>query len=394
MDRQDSLDDGLAPPSPRPRIAPSRLRNVTVGFAQVALGIVGAVLVIGADSAHVPGAPFVIALGLSLGTFLHVIVHGAGHTVAGLAIGRRLLGVGVGRWRLESTRLGWRPRRAGNVKGIGGFALMWPREGESRLATAAFLLGGPAANLLAATLVACVLDHVAPVSPVAMVLGLCFVGIGVVMGCINLVPFTMHGWSSDGRGLAALASPGRADAAARTAAVQALVTMSMAGIRPRELPMHTLGPCPDDADGANLGACFMHALAALDRDDLPAARQALRLLVNAYPSIRDGARQAVALLVASQAVHAGRADLLRAWRPACEGGLLDHRASLAWLDAELALASGDLARAAAHLDDAEARCARLMDLGAAAALTDSIARTRSRMGQAPAAPAPPLVGMV
>ena len=143
-----------------------------------------------------------------------MILHEAGHALAGLAVGMRIVALGIGRWRFERGGDGWRAWRGPSLAGVGGFAALVPGPGRGggAPAQAVYLLGGPLANLVAGA-GACVLAiapaSTAPAWVAGAILGL---GIsGVLMGAINLVPFRTHGWRSDGMGLADLLL-GRPDA--------------------------------------------------------------------------------------------------------------------------------------------------------------------------------------
>lgn len=353
------------------RLALKRTGEV-VFFAGIAL-----VTIAGGNSGH-PASPFLAIAGIGAAALIHTIVHEAGHVLAGLAIGRELLGASVGRWRLEPTRSGWRLRRDAAIRGVGGFARMLPRADEGRAATALFLLGGPLANLLSTGTLALALALRPPAASLWGTFAIQLVVVGLLIGVANLVPFsTRSGWSSDGKTLLALvrAAPTPAERAHASTMLR-IVALSRAGTRPRDLPLETLDPPSAEAE---VGVWMLRAMAALDRHDLSATRQALLPLLAAYPTLRDGFRQVVAVLAASHAAQLRDPVLLRAWRPECNGGVHDQSASIDWLDAELAFADGAVERSLALLTRARERCARIAEAGARIALSDAIDEASARM---------------
>lgn len=301
------------------------------------------------------------ALGLLM-VWLQVVVHEAGHALAGIAVGRRLVGAGLGPLRLERGTGGWRLRWGGGVRGIGGFAALVPGDGRGagRRADILFLLGGPAANLLVAFGALALLWAASPSAlPVRVALGATAFG-GVLLGLVNLLPFRSHGWRSDGR---ALLDAWRDTPLARIGRLQQqVVGLSLAGIRPRDWPLEALaipdGLPPEAATPARL----LRLSWALDRGEHAIAAEDARALAVAHASAADGQRQGIALMLAVHAVQArGDRALLAAWRPLCEGGLLDLSPYRLWLDAEAALLDGDVAAARALAGRAGRSLPRLHD---------------------------------
>ena len=105
-----------------------------------------------------------------------------------------------------------------------------------------------------------------------------------------------------------------------------------------------------------------------------------RFLAKAHPAIPDGQRQGIALMVATYAAQsAADPGLLSAWRPLCEGGLLDLSASRAWLDAEAAAMADDAASARDFATRARAALPRVHDAGTVAVLQERLDRLESRL---------------
>ena len=77
------------------------------------------------------------------------------------------------------------------------------------------------------------------------------------------------------------------------------------------------------------------------------------------------------------AIIARDGALLSAWRPLCEGGLLDLSPYRAWLDAELALLQDDPALPQ-RVTQARALLPRVHDAGSARVLEDHIDRLLQR----------------
>lgn len=327
-------------------------------------------------------------LGVSLALFLvsmwvQVIVHEAGHAAAGVLTGRRLVGAGVGALRLERGTGGWHVRWAGGVRGIGGFAALLPVDGrgESRREEALFLLGGPLANFLVALAAYVTLRLVEPGDMLASFLLGSLAFSGTLLGVINLLPFQSHGWRSDGRGLLDL---WRDRPEARIARMQQrVVSLSMAGLRPREWPEALLELPEGLPSDVALSAHALRLSRAIDAGETCEAERCAHALAALYPEAPDGRRQGVALMLAIYAVEVVRDPaLLAAWRPLCEGGLLDLSAYRLWLDAEAAVFAGDAPAAAALTGRARAAVARVHDPGSAVVLQERLDRVQARLPRA------------
>lgn len=332
------------PPAEAPAHAPRGrgrrlLRSAGLALAGAAIGAAGAFTgmhLVGRIDTALPMGVLLVAAVLSV--WPHIVLHEAGHAVAGIARGMRPVAFGIGRWRWDRGRSGWRFRRGGPLAGISGFAALLP-EGErglSRRDQALYLLGGPFANLLTAALALGLLWALEAAPVAAAVLA----GVGAsaaLLGLYNLVPFHSQGWRSDGRNLLDLLR--RSPEAALQQQIHRLLALNMAGVRPRDWPEALLPP-PSEAPVAPMlatNADLLRLSRAMDRgDDAGAAEAALRLTA-AFPGLPPPYRPHVAVALAGHAARQLRDPaLLAAWRPLCEGGISDLSLLRAWLDAESA----------------------------------------------------------
>lgn len=311
--------------------------------------------------------------------WVHVLVHEAGHALAGAARGMHAIALGVGPVRIEKGTGGWHWRWGGGLAGISGFAALFPdpSRGLRRADQAWYLFGGPLANLGTA---AVALAAASRVDGAAHGVLLVFAVAGVFLGLVNLVPFRSSGWRSDGLGLRELAT-GAPEAAPQMQAHQ-LVALSMAGVRPRDWP-EAFVPSPPPADDHSLlatNAVLLRTQWALDRRDHEAAEAGARDAVSRYWSTPEALRPYIALVLADYAVLVARdPDLLRAWRPLCEGGLLDLTAQRAWLDAELAASAGDAGLAGSQVAAARAALGKVHDRATARLLAEQLDALEARL---------------
>lgn len=310
--------------------------------------------------------------------WLQLLIHEAGHAIAGLLRGMRLIALGLGPLRLERVLEGWRWRWSRGIAGIGGFAMLSPAPGRTpcRRDTAIYAAGGAAANLLAAAAVwYSARDLGDPVRFASMV----FACTGVAFGAINLLPFRSRGWRSDGLTLLQLwRRPREAQAALQT---QALVARSLAGVRPRDweaglLPRSEPGFDPMLVRTIDL-LRLVHALDA--GHDAEAAEVAAAIAAD-HPAAPDGVRQNQALMLASFAARCARSEpLLAAWLPHAGTSLLTLDAHRDWLRAELALMQGDHRAAREHARTSRAGLPRVHDAASAAQLRDYLDELEQRI---------------
>ncbi len=329
-----------------------------------------------------PLAAIGLLVAFLVSVWLHILIHEAGHAVAGLAGGLRAVAFGVGPLRLERTATGWQLRWGGGTAGIGGFALLLPPADRvpRRREQALYLLGGPLSNLVVAV-PALLLAGAAPAGPWAL-FGYAFGTVGLILGVVNLVPFKTAGWLSDGAHLLLLHRD--PESAMDGLRVQQLIQVSMDGHRPRDWPATLLPerplPEPDTASPWVPADTLLRLSAAIDREEPALARSCAQWLVARWPHAAPTERSGIAL---SMAVHAVLVEddvgLLRAWRALTTGGLLDQRCHEAWLDAEIASREGRHDDARALTAEARAALPRIHDGGTRVTVAERLDRLDARL---------------
>jgi len=359
----------LMPPAPEASAAKRplwrrALRPLALFVAGGLFGVGVARLGLPALEALPPGTGLALLAGFFMSLWPHIVLHEAGHALAGLSRGMHAIGFGVGPFRFErGSDDRWRWRYGGGVRGIGGFAALLPRgeRGLSRLDQTVFLLGGPLANLVTAALCLALVAWV-PMSIWWMAAGLGVALGAACMGLGNLVPLHREGWRSDGLGLLDLAR--RTPDAALQLQINQLMALSLADVRPRDWPATSI-PVVDTgvaSSGLQLTARLLRLSHASDCRDADAAREEAEALAAAFPKAPAVFQPAIAVTLASHAaLLVGDRALLAAWRARCEGGLMDLSPYRAWIDAELASLDGDADALAAHLQQAHALADRLPD---------------------------------
>ncbi|NLB13758.1 MAG: M50 family metallopeptidase [Gammaproteobacteria bacterium] len=315
--------------------------------------------------------------------WLNLILHEAGHALAGIAFGQRAYAFGIGSWRLERGQAGWHVRKGGAISGVGGFAALAPRAGRagSRRDMVAFLLGGPFANLLTGAAGLALLHCWQPPALLAAALVGAVLS-ALLLGVVNLLPFRSKGWYSDGLNLLHLLR-NNASARARIQATQ-LLGLSLAGVRPRDWPPQLLPDTDTDTEDGDpalvSGLLALHLVCAIDQDEREAADLLAQRLAPMLYDVPEAMRAALAVNIAFHiACFRPDAKLLAAWLPHCEGGLLDVSAQRELLQAEHRLLLGDDAASAEHLARASDSMHRVQDAGSAQMLADRIQVLRARL---------------
>jgi hypothetical protein len=283
---------------------------VLVGSA-IGGGLVAVMAMRGLGDERSPYTLPIIVCALLLAVWFQILIHEAGHALAALARGYRPMAFGVGPLRLERGQAGWRLHVARNVGGIGGFASLLPplAARHPRLDDAIYLGGGPLANLLAAAIAFALLPLTDPGDAAAILLW-ALGAFGILVGAMNLVPFTSAGWRSDGLGLLDLwRKPGLVAGYRR---LQHLGALQTTGVRPRDWPVALIPELPPaDADPhLRRGAAMMRLSHALDRESPDPAREAAAVLASSWAEAPDGLRQLIAVSMATHAALIERdADL-------------------------------------------------------------------------------------
>lgn len=363
-------DAGLAalmpPPPGAPRATHPRWRRalptliglVGGGAGGFVLAMVGTHLLDG-----LPGsAVFALLAGMLLSLWPHIVLHEAGHAVAGLSRGMHAIAFGVGPVRIErGSGDRWRWRRGGGVRGIGGFAALLPKgaRGLSRIDQMVFLSGGPLANFMTAlVLLGC--SAALPLHAAVACVGAALTA--AAMGTWNLVPLHVAGWRSDGRGLLDLLR--RTPDAALQLQINQVMALSLAGVRPRDWPDAAM---PDAgaaiaSTGLQQSGRMLRLSRAIDRRDAQAARSDALALTAAFNDAPPVFQSAIAVTLASHAaLLVGDRRLVSAWRLRCEGGLMDLSPYRAWLDAEIARLDGDGVACTAQVERARGLVDRIPD---------------------------------
>lgn len=345
------------PPKVEPAVGRSRLRLIVrfllCGIAGGIVGAGGALLIkhvelpwLTSYSATIPARNGgLVVLFCFLMIWPQILLHEAGHALAGISRGMRAISFGVGRWRWERSEDGWRFRRAERLRGVSGFAMLLPQgeRGKTRFDQAVYLLGGPSVNLsLAALALVCLPVSGDTVWFTSLLIALAVTG-GFI-GVINLLPFKTQGWSTDGRNLFDLLSG--SSSAEQSRQIRHIMSLTLAGVRPRDWPSSDLPSVVIDPETPpnpiQLSALSLRLSRALDCNDAEAAREFAAQLGPAYASAIEAVRPHVAIGMASFAALIEKDHhLLAAWLPLCEGGLLDLSGSRAWLAAEAAALNGE-----------------------------------------------------
>lgn len=323
-----------------------------------------------------------VVVAIPLAFWAHLLLHEAGHAIAGVVADLRFVAGGVGPLRLERRASGWHVYWSRNIQGIGGFALLLPKLNEaSRFQQAVYLLGGPLTNLtVAAALVPLALpggDGVGLWNGVAAV----GVSTGLFLGLINLVPFLVGGWSTDGRQLLQLIR--NSDESRAMAALGRLAGLAMLGVRPRDWPVDLhfgieLKTLPQGVTDA-MARCQLAKALDEGRLDDPRAHSAAGTLAKGFWGGQDGIRQMTALLLARWALESIEdLDLAEAWCALSEGSLIDITAQRLAIRAWIALGRRRLNESRALLEEAHAAKDRIIDEASRAMLADDLSRLSAR----------------
>jgi len=290
-----------------------------------------------------PSAPPLLVMGVVMVGFViafavNVLVHEIGHALAARMAGGSVLRVVLGPWRWERVRQGYRLRKIRTIRGVSGFVQsLLPADQRFRRAMSMMVLGGPFANLLLAALgwwlLAVVEMHYAP-----RIMMLELTVFALMLGGINLLPFTAAGFLTDGGHLRRLWT--QPQAALRYLQMIRLARASLDGKRPRDFDPRELDAM-EATDLSPMDVFFIQTTRASmlsDRGDLLGARSLNADTLKNWHQLPDGFRQQSALaeaLACAQIDH----DPVRAreWLALAEGGLIEefHYAAARVVIAEL-----------------------------------------------------------
>jgi hypothetical protein len=316
---------------------------------------------------------------------LVIAVHEAGHLAGGMSRGMRFLLYVVGPFGWFGSAQGVHFRWCFNLGTLGGVAATMP-DPRQPLAPQMMpvVLGGPLASLLLAAAglaLASVLD--ARPAAYALLTG----GFSAAIFVMTALPFRAGGFMSDGMQWLVYRRGGVG--LEKRARVTALMGMSMAGTRPRDLDEATLRLAQRQADGSevlcDMGAWMYGYAHALDRGDPEGAGAWLQRMAEALPEYPDGFRQGIAIeLALFEALYRRRHAQALEWRRQARGGIVDaSRRHLA--DAAIAALEGDVPAATRALDAATRKQGQAMDAGFARLGADQAAMLRDRLAAAPVA---------
>jgi len=266
----------------------------------------------------------VVVTGFGIAMLGNLLVHELGHALAGQAMGGSIVRLVIGPWRYERFRSGYRWRKVRALAGIGGFVQsVLPADARLRHSTTVMLLGGPLSNLLLAAL-AFGLTHSFDLH---WAVRLCLIEVavfGAILGFVNLLPFRMQGFLTDGAQLFRLWT--QADAFARAQLTARIARASIDGLRAREIAdadVATLDPQHANPNDRFLALLLRSAVLA-DRGDLLAARASIDIALGDWDKLPDGFRQLLAISAANLAAQIDRdPERARAWLERAEGGLIE-----------------------------------------------------------------------
>lgn len=276
-----------------------------------------------------------LLLSLVIAFPMQLAVHELGHAIMGRVRGAFLLRYVVGPWRCSRFRTGFRWRRVRSLKGVGGFVqTLLPSGPDYQSALTWMLLGGPLANLLVAG-IGLLLMAYAPWWPLRT-FALPIVFVGVIIGLMNLVPFRVGGFLTDGANLWRIwTDPAALEHSERLARI---ARASVDGLRPRELdPADVAALDPETSTGMErFVALAVHASVAEDQGRVEDSRMLINRALADWDQLPDGFRQVLAVAAAGASAQLDRdAVAAREWLAKTEGGLLEDF-HIAWVEALIA----------------------------------------------------------
>ena len=361
---------------------------------KTALQMVGGMLVGGAFGAgiaifgvhHLPSLDLGIAGKIAMAAALVVSfpllvgVHELGHLLGGMAAGFRPLLFMVGPLRVE--REGERFRARLSLKGamFGGLAACVPTDTHDlRRRTLWLIAGGPLASFVAGVLLLG-LRPLLDAPPVADVLLLATGAISLLIWMASIIPSTAGGFYSDGGRMIRLVRGG--DDVEREVACLALIGLSMGGARPRDWGPELVARASAGEADTLFGVAGRMYAAVHEKDSgrMDAARAHLDVALASAEVLPVQARPGLMLQAAFFAARVdGDAARARGFLERGEGGVMLQAHSRPLVEAAIAWAEGDRARAAERLDVAEAALVHASDAGSARMAADQMAELRREL---------------
>ncbi len=283
------LDSAVLGRRPRKKLR-SKLLPVALGF------LFGILLVQSANDPDTLGSPAATytVLFYFLVLLLAVVVHEAGHLLAGWIVGFRFGFVSIGPFTLNRVhgRLKVRFRQIlTGASGLAGMHVDGVRRLRRRLLV--FIAGGPAANLLSVPATTALINYLFHATRNGWVLipVHLFVWISLILGLVNLLPFSVGALFSDGARMAMLFRS--RTRARRWLSIVALQEQTQKGLRPRDWKRTWLSAASSVQDGSidDFRGNLLAYAAASGREDAPVAalhlEKCLELTHSVAPSTRD-----------------------------------------------------------------------------------------------------------
>ena len=258
---------------------PARRKRLVSTIWGVLLGLLFAAMLIYDDqhNRRSPAADYMVLFYFAVIMGV-VVVHEVGHLLAGWIVGFRFSRISIGPLCLKIEHGRLKVEGRGRLTGAAGYAGMHVNSVRRlRRRLLIFTLGGPTANLLSFAVMIALLDYSAPGAPnnwLALPARL-FAQISLIIGLVNLVPFSVGALFSDGARIAMLF---RSRARTRRwMSIAAIGDQNQKGVRPRQFRRTWLNAASSLHDGSvdDVAGNLLAYAAANDGKDEPIA--ALRL---------------------------------------------------------------------------------------------------------------------
>ena len=280
-----SIPQGTATPILDSAVLPkpaNRKRLVTVLWG-ILLGLLFAAVFVHDDqtNARNPAANFMILFYFAV-IFWVIVVHECGHLLAGWMVGFRFSRVAIGPFCLKIEHGRLKVEARGRLTGAAGYAGMHVNKVRRlRRRLRVFTAGGPLANLLSFALVTVLLDHLPPGmrNPWIWLPAGLFAQISLIIGLINLIPFSVGALFTDGARIAMLCRS--RSRARRWISVAAMGEQTQKGVRPKKLKrtwLHAASSVHDGSVDDVAGNWLAYASASDRKDDHAAALHLERCL--------------------------------------------------------------------------------------------------------------------
>lgn len=258
---------------------PARRKRLVSTIWGVLLGLLFAAMLIYDDqhNRRSPAADYMVLFYFAVIMGV-VVVHEVGHLLAGWIVGFRFSRISIGPLCLKIEHGRLKVEGRGRLTGAAGYAGMHVNSVRRlRRRLLIFTLGGPTANLLSFAVMIALLDYSAPGAPnnwMSLPARL-FAQISLIIGLVNLVPFSVGALFSDGARIAMLF---RSRARTRRwMSIAAIGDQNQKGVRPRQFRRTWLNAASSLHDGSvdDVAGNLLAYAAANDGKDEPIA--ALRL---------------------------------------------------------------------------------------------------------------------